>query len=85
MPDGILVVCPSHLPSVENDDDGTFQIAAGWKKDDDGSFVSSIEALYTNFTMSELVYTTFRKQKNSSKSEKNQRKKHSKKHTKKTK
>jgi len=85
MTDGILVVCPSHLPSVENDDDGTFQIAAGWKKDDDGSFVSSIEALYTNFTMSELVYTTFRKKKNSSKSEKSKRKKHSKKHTKKTK
>merc|ERR1712194_447100 len=79
VPDGILVVCPSHLPTVENDDDGTFQIAAGWKKDDDGSFVSSIEALYNNFTMSELVYTTFRKKKNSSKSEKSKRKKHSKK------
>jgi len=81
MPDGIVIVCPSHLPNEENNDDGTFQIVAGWKKDDDGSFVSSIEAMYENFTMNELVYTTFRKKKNS-KSKKSKRGKLEKKHAK---
>jgi len=65
LPDGFVLVCPSQLPAGEptnsttNTASGDFVFAAGWKKDD-GSWTSSMEARYTNFSMHELVYTTFK-------------------------
>lgn len=55
LPDNIIVVCPTKLPS--SSDDGAFWVAAGWKKDD--SLISSIEAQYANFHMEKMVHTKF--------------------------